>query len=116
MRSSRITAKTDVRGFNSLVDLHVLADKLQDIISMNLVVDQVFHRRAPRLQDVAYAYERTTAGSLNRSLMRDVSIHRVGRVLEDERDTTVPGIADALLDIYEETLQVVECAESALAT
>jgi hypothetical protein len=64
---------------NFLIDLYLLADKLLDPISANMAIDELtslFEKRDRYLDSelVGYAYDRTTADSPLRRLIRDYSM------------------------------------------
>lgn len=64
--------------FEALIKLHLLADKLQDLAMMNIVVDEIVRM----IEDdglvpahINLVYESTSPGAVLRTLLRDVYLH-----------------------------------------
>jgi hypothetical protein len=78
---NRIAEDAEVARF--LVDLYLLADKLLDPVTANMVIDEIlsfFDRNIGPLSGVTpHVYASTADGSLLRMLVRDFYIHEVGR-------------------------------------
>jgi hypothetical protein len=67
-------------SFKGLITLYLLADKLNDIITTNLVADEIIRtsedlRKVPNSLCVTLAFDSTVAGSPLRKLCRDYYAH-----------------------------------------
>jgi hypothetical protein len=94
------------KSLGGLIKLYLLADKLNDILTSNLVMDEIIHlseewRRIPCDDEVALAYRLTTTGNPLRSICRDYFVHEgTARLLETLEEGTLPFqfIKDVLLE------------------
>lgn len=101
--------KSDILG---RVQLWILADRLQDLTTANLVADEIVRdsvgqsdtawRFVPTLKVVAFAYSHTAPGSAMRRLMRDLRVYDGAGSKSDETSLEYEGMAEALFDIYQE--------------
>lgn len=82
--------------FGGLFALYLLADKLDDIITANLVIDGIMRmseelRRVPKGVAITQAYGSTAAGNSLRKLCRDYYVHEATtEVLESMREDSFP--------------------------
>jgi hypothetical protein len=68
-------------GFESLIKLYLLADKLQDLTTANMVMGEVIQFAAqtneiPRHAAISLAYDSTTEGNPIRTLLRDYWVYQ----------------------------------------
>ena len=93
--------------YMNYVELYLLADKLQDLTTANLVADQILlvseqTNKSPDYAEIAHAYSHTTPGHPLRRLMRDFRIQYGGVNARGVPKLTGEGMAEALYDICEE--------------
>lgn len=89
-----------------LITLYLLADKLKDIITANLVISEIMRvseewRRVPNDDEVTLAYKSTTTGNPLRRMFRDYYIHEAWDILLEElEDGELPFqfVKDVLLE------------------
>jgi len=97
----------------------LLADRLQDFRTSNVVISELIkyatdNSVVPRSSTVAHVYKSTVAGNPLRRLMRDFWV--LNGCLDARVDTDaepVPGLVEALLDIYHESIRLLRRDDSA---
>jgi hypothetical protein len=78
-------------GFQPLIKAYVLADKLGDLMTANMVIDRIISYsdevfRLPSIDEVQLAYSSTASGSPLRALLCDHFIHEAGaKCLDDKK-------------------------------
>lgn len=90
-------------GFMRLISAYILADKLGDPESMNLVIDRLAQyslavRRIPNIDAVTCAYESTVKGSPLRLIL--VDLYHVGFDRERTRERDIEGMPNEFLVQY----------------
>jgi hypothetical protein len=87
---------TTIGAFDALVRLYVLADKLCDLMTSNMVIDRMVRysddvNRIPSSSAITLAYDSTASGSPLRALMCDYFIHEGhARYFEIDKATNYP--------------------------
>ena len=86
--------------------MYLLADKLNDVLTSNLVMDEIVQKseewqRIPSEDEVALAYSSTVKGNPLRTICRDYYVHESSTaMLENFQEDTVPFqfVKDVLLE------------------
>jgi hypothetical protein len=99
------------RSLRDLITLYLLADKLNDTTTANLVMDEIIRvseelGKIPNYPEVAQVYESTVAGSPLRRLCRDYYVYEAASSeLEDIHEGTLPFqfLQDVILEFERHT-------------
>jgi hypothetical protein len=103
---SRLSSADD--GFRALIHLYLLADRLQDIATANMIIDEIIQysdivRAAPGSQNYDHIYKHTAPHNPLRILMRDYFLHETSPT--DER--AVKGLPPELMtDVLLEFMRI----------
>jgi hypothetical protein len=95
-------------GFQQLIRVYLLADRLQDLVTTNVVIDEIMRfsdisGRIPCSDNFNHVYDHTTPHSPLRALMRDFWIYE----MDEEYDQALDALPkDFMHDVLREFLRV----------